>query len=210
MKFTAIVTCLAFTITIMATPGVSQDFVHPVFSGILNGDAGFDKNETDFDILSALIKYANFSSQFSAGSNLTLLAPTDAAFMRASMALGSVTQMNETNAYDAIMNTVVSGMNVDGEILKGQSLVKILLSYHIIGGRALTSSFSQPGFMLTTLFLPIFVTPSGEITDLSPPTPNAHIMSQSVYESDGLLVNALDSVIFPFPVTEESFMQCNK
>lgn len=211
MKFAALLTFLTFAF--LADHGLSQappppaPFVHPVFSTVLNADGGFDDNPGDFDILSSLIKYADFDSQFSEGVNLTLLAPTDGAFMRTSMALGTVEEMSESNAYDAIMKTVTDGMNVDGQLLNGTSLVKMILSYHIIGGRVPVEVFQRAGFLLTTLSLPLLATPSGEIIDLSSLTPNPSVIG-GVYDSDGLLINALDYALFPFEVPAEKWKYC--
>lgn len=208
MKFAALLTFLSFAL--LADLGLSQNsspFVHPVFSKVLNSDVGFDDNPRNFDILSSLIKYADFGSQFSEGINLTLLAPTDAAFMRFSMAFGSVEKMSESNAYDAILKTVTDGVMVDGQELKGPSLVKMLLSYHIMGGRVSSTVFQRAGFLLTTLFLPLLATPTGEIIDLSPLTPNANVIGE-VYESDGLLINSLDYALLPFELSAEKWKTC--
>lgn len=205
MKLSATVAFLTFAL--LAAPGLSQ-YVHPAFSAILDADAGFDKNRSDFDILSSLIKYADFAGQFSEGIKLTLLAPTDAAFMRASMAFGTLNELAEENAYNTIVSAVKSGVEINGETVKGPSLVKMILAYHIIGGRVGGKSFDSPGFMLTTLQMPILAVSGREIVDLSIETPNARFVTEGVYESDGLLVNSLDYVLFPFDVDAETFMKC--
>jgi len=131
----------------------------------------------------------------------------DSAFMQ--------TGMNEEQAFITFIHKLEMGVIVDGDgdgksMLRGPMLARILLSYHILSAQVDFSlqNLLNPVFLVTALEVPLIFNVNKEFVDHSPKTPNSRIVRERASQKYGILVHALDSVLFPFEFSSEQFGVC--
>ncbi|MEO1611213.1 MAG: sodium/proton-translocating pyrophosphatase [Pseudomonadota bacterium] len=103
----------------------------------VSGDAGFDDNGADFDILREALAATDLTGAVAdEAADLTVFAPTDAAFIQLARDLGAdVADGDETGALNAI---IAATAELAGGAEEGLALIKNILLYHVApGGRTL-------------------------------------------------------------------------
>lgn len=168
----------------------------------------FDDNDQDFDILFRLIQSAGLTDALSdPNSDLTLFAPTDAAFMELDQKfrgnVGRFPNDPERNAYGQIINEMQiidqtvkqlpPGVNGDAV-----ALLQTILKYHVSPG-AKTAAEIQAAPSINTLLEGSVITPKdGKLVDASPDytDPQLQAGKTDMTASNGV-IQGIDNVFIP-------------
>lgn len=158
---------------------------------------GFDANTADFDILNAALSAAGLTGALdAAGSDLTLFAPTDAAFVKLATSFG-YTGDTEQGAFDAIVATLTT--------LGGGDPIPLLtqvLTYHVADG-GLTAREIRAADSIETLN-GAELNPFGRsLGDLDPTAADARLIGDraDLAASNGF-IQAIDRVLLPLDAPE--------
>jgi uncharacterized surface protein with fasciclin (FAS1) repeats len=160
--------------------------------------SGFDGNGQDFDILNAALDAAGLTGTLDNGSlDLTLFAPTDAAFIRLARDLGYAGQQ-EAGAFDQIVSALTS-LSPDGNPVP---LLTEILTYHVVDG-SLTARQIATAETLQTLSGEAIAPFGKTLVDLDPTLPDARIISaRADLEASNGTIQAIDRVLLPLDVPE--------
>lgn len=175
----------------------------------------FDDNDQDFDILFRLIQTAGLTDALAdPNADLTLFAPTDAAFIKFAQDGGTVglnPNRLEENAYSEIINALQiidqtvkqlpPGVNGDAVALSQK-----ILKYHVSPG-AKTAAEIQAAPSINTLLEGSVITPKdGKLVDISPnyADPQLQAGKTDMTASNGV-IQGIDNVFIPllFPTATE-------
>ncbi|WP_376089414.1 fasciclin domain-containing protein [Roseomonas sp. CCTCC AB2023176] len=160
--------------------------------------SGFDTNRQDFDILNAALDAAGLTATLDNLSlDLTLFAPTDAAFLRLARDLG-FRGRDEAGAFDAIVDGLTA-LSPDGNPVP---LLTDILTYHV-SGQSLTAAEIVAAPSVTTLSGEA-ITPFGrQLIDLDPTLPDARvIVGRADLQATNGVVQAIDRVLLPLDVPQ--------
>lgn len=166
------------------------------------GNATFDKDSGDFDILTKAAEAVLAAKDDSpvavladADTALTVFAPTDQAFMDLASALAGSDIMDEAKAFDA-----VAGLGID--------TVEEVLLYHVIPGKTITSAdaLKSNGAVLPTALkgkntkVIVLDGPIIRLRDYAPAFKNAQVILDLVdINKDGKqIAHGVDHVMLPF------------
>ncbi|MFK8079024.1 MAG: fasciclin domain-containing protein [Granulosicoccus sp.] len=152
----------------------------------------FDNNNFDFDILLTSVGLAGLGDALDDRSaNLTLLAPTDIAFIRLAQALGYAGD-DEGGAFDVIVAALTDLGNGDPIPV----LTDILL-YHVLPERLSTGSIRRSG-SLDTLLDDATITPDGSrLIDNEPDVRDPRFVRPSNIRATNGIVHTIDRVLIP-------------
>ncbi|WP_158291854.1 fasciclin domain-containing protein [Paracraurococcus ruber] len=155
---------------------------------------GLDANGRDFDILNLAISAAGLTEALDPATGAkTLLAPTDAAFIRLAQTLG-FDGTDEQGAVDAILGALGS-LAPDGDPLP---LLRQVLSYHLIDGKFSVEQLRAEGsFEPGGLGVPLTIR-GNLLQDADPAQPDARFApgQTNIEAADGAL-QAIDRVLLP-------------
>lgn len=159
---------------------------------------GFDANAQDFDILNAALAAAGLTGTLDDASlDLTLFAPTDAAFVRLARDLG-FRGRDEQGAFDAIVDAL-TGLSPDGNPIP---LLTEILTYHVADG-SLTAAQISASQGVATLSGEEIAPFGRQLIDLDPSAPDARIIaSRADLEATNGVVQAIDRVMLPLDVPQ--------
>jgi uncharacterized surface protein with fasciclin (FAS1) repeats len=193
-KWIAALGAVATVATVIpSTPTSAAPTTPTTIAGILTADGDqFDRNWHDFDVLTeAVLLFPDLVAAASDPSaNLTVFAPTDAAFRKLAKKVTGHTPRTEKATFEAI-----AGLGAD--------TVKTFLTYHIIGTKiSAADALASDGAQLTTLqggILGVDVEHNRiKLVDLDPNSRNPRVTSPEV---GGVLANgyihAIDRVLRP-------------
>jgi serralysin len=153
---------------------------------------GFDANAEDFDILNAALDAAGLAPALDdAATDLTVFAPTDAAFIRLARAFGFVGD-GEAEAFDAIAGALAAVGNGDP-----LPLLADILTYHVAPGRIPAEDVVAADTIATLSGEAI--APDGTVLgDLDPSVPDPEvIVPRADLPATNGLVHAIDGVLLP-------------
>jgi uncharacterized surface protein with fasciclin (FAS1) repeats len=171
----------------------------PSIAGIIAGSGeGFDRNRQDFDMLRAAVDAAGLTAALDDPSaNLTLFAPTDAAFLQLARNLG-YRGSDEGEALGAILDGL-AGLSPDGDPLP--LLTQVLTTY--VAPRAQTVAEITASLQVETLS-GVSLSPFGRtLIDADPTLPDARIISgRTDLEASNGVVQAINRVILPADIPE--------
>ncbi len=164
------------------------------------GDSGtgFDAHRGDFDILNAALAATGLDAALAdPDADLTLFAPTDAAFLRLARSLGH-TGPDETGAFDAIGATL-AGLAPDGDPIP---LLTEVLTYHVAEG-ALTAREIAGARQIATLSGEAIAPFGLRLGDLDPTAPDPRLIADRAdLEAGNGIVQAIDRVLLPADLPE--------
>lgn len=187
---------------LLAAPAAQADD-HMSLAEVLDvGNATFDKDSGDFDILTKAAEAVLAAKDDSpvavladADTALTVFAPTDQAFMDLASALAGSDIMDEAKAFDA-----VAGLGID--------TVEEVLLYHVIPGKTITSAdaLKSNGAVLPTALkgkntkVIVLDGPIIRLRDYAPAFKNAQVILDLVdINKDGKqIAHGVDHVMLPF------------
>ena len=187
---------------LLAAPAAQADN-HKSLAEVLDvGNAKFDKDSGDFDILTKAAEAVLAAKSASAVAvladgdvALTVFAPTDQAFMDLASALAGSDIMDESEAFDA-----VAGLGID--------TVEEVLLYHVIPGKTITSAdaLKSNGAVLPTALkgkntkVIVLDGPIIRLRDYAPAFKNAQVILDLVdVNKDGKqIAHGVDHVMLPF------------
>jgi uncharacterized surface protein with fasciclin (FAS1) repeats len=160
---------------------------------------GFDGNRRDFDILNTALGATGLTAALeAAGADVTLLAPTDGAFLKLVASLG-YTGHDEGEATDAIL-TALGGLAPDGDPIP---LLRDILLYHVVPD-ALARAEIAASTTLPTLLEGATLRPFGStIGDGDPDARDASLVRLTIQASNGT-IQAIDEVLLPIDVPGNS------
>jgi len=164
---------------------------------LASSGTGFDGNAADFDILNAALAAAGLTSALdAAGADLTLFAPTDAAFVKLAASFG-YTGKAEQGAFDAIVATLTTLGNGDPIPLLTQ-----VLTYHV-ADTGLTSREIRAADSIVTLN-GAELNPFGRsLGDLDPTAADARLLGDRAdFEASNGFIQAIDRVLLPLDAPE--------
>lgn len=158
---------------------------------------GFDANRQDFDILNAALGAAGLTATLADGAlDVTLFAPTDAAFLRLARDFGYEGR-DEQDAFNAIVDTLTS--------LGGGNPIPLLttvLTYHV-GTESLTAAEIRGARTIDTLAGEAIEPFGGRLGDLDPTLPDARLLAgRADLETGNGTIQAIDRVLLPADVPE--------
>jgi uncharacterized surface protein with fasciclin (FAS1) repeats len=175
-------------------PGVGPATpARPTIADIIDGTGtGFDTNRQDFDILKAALGAAGLTGALDdTAADLTLLAPTDAAFVSLARSLGYAGR-SEAGAFDAIVDAL-TGLSPSGDPIP---LLTDILTYHVLDQGSTRQQLAGEG-TAGTLFGPDLTFDGLRVIDAEPDT-NARIIAgrADAEAANGTLI-AINTVLLP-------------
>lgn len=156
----------------------------------------FDANSNDFDILFNALNTANLVGALDAAdADLTVFAPTDAAFVSLAQDFG-FQGSDEAGAFDAIVAALTT--LGDGDPLP---LLNDILLYHV-SAEAKTLATIQGLTTVNTLLLGATLTPNGnDLIDGEPDLVDpSFIINATDITADNGIIQAIDRVLIPFDI----------
>lgn len=164
-----------------------------------SGATGFDKNAGDFDILREAVLATDLAGALSdADADLSVFAPTDAAFIQLARDLGvDVADGDEAGALNGILAQASALAGGDAE---GLALVKDILLTHVLPGEKSLAELDAAGVLTTLNSAGATVEVDGStILDAEPDLADATVAIPDIKASNGT-VQAIDRVILPLDV----------
>lgn len=160
-------------------------------TGIVAESGDFDDNGGDFDLLLNALTAAGLTGALdNPDSNLTVFAPTDAAFVAAAQALG-FDGTDEAEAFDYIVQAVT--------LLSGGAdpvpLLSDILLYHVAPGALDSEAVLGSATIDTLLGLDLGVD-GASLVDGEPDLPDANIVATDIAAANGF-VHVVDGVLVP-------------
>ncbi|MEM6437331.1 MAG: fasciclin domain-containing protein [Cyanobacteria bacterium P01_A01_bin.123] len=166
-------------------------------SGIVasSGD-GFDDNNQDFDILLRALQSANLVEALdNPAADLTVFAPTDAAFVALAQDFG-FDGNDEAGAFDAIVAALTD--LGDGDPLP---ILTDVLLYHVSPGAKSQAQLQSTGTVTTLLSDTSFVTVGQELVDNEPDLLNPTFVAELAdIAADNGTVQVIDRVLLPLDI----------
>jgi uncharacterized surface protein with fasciclin (FAS1) repeats len=177
------------------------DYEPSIAELLAQSGAGFDSNFGDFDILNAALDAAGLTSALAdASAELTLFAPTDAAFLKLARALG-YRGHDEQGVFDTIVGALTT--------LGGGDPIPLLttvLTYHL-APQALTAAQIAAADSIATLAADgsgsltgsLAITPDGtRLGDLDPSVPDPNLIGWGIDRAAGNgFIQTIDRVLLP-------------
>ena len=179
----------------LAVEGATDTVIPPTIAGLVaaSGD-DFDDNPDDFDILLAAVTAADLVGALDAeDADLTVVAPTDAAFIELARAFGFDGE-DESGAFDAIVAVLAEFADDDDPI---GPLTDILL-YHVFPSSQTVAALQDAG-TVDTLLADATVDVDGDtVVDNEPDLDDPQFVSGAtdIVASNGI-VHAIDGVLIP-------------
>jgi uncharacterized surface protein with fasciclin (FAS1) repeats len=166
---------------------------------LADSGTGFDANALDFDLLNAALEAAGLTAALDDNAaDLTLLAPTDAAFLRLARDLGYAGK-GEQGAFDAIVAALTT--------LGGGDPIPLLtkvLTYHV-GTESLTRAEIRSSTTIDTLAGETISPFGNRLGDLDPSLPDAKVIGgRADLETGNGIIQAIDRVLLPADLPEVS------
>ncbi len=181
-----------------------------------SNETTFDKEGSNFDIFSALLRHTELESLLVTASEITLLLPNDEAIARAAHYMGVYRGdlEDEEAVFKALTTITDKGIMVKGDLLSNVEVLKLVLGYHILKGQHPIQRWDSglPRLFTSSVFLPVLSLGNKEITDESPATPNSKIIQHGLKVEGGVVVHVLNMALVPIDQTAEDMspFECKK
>lgn len=163
----------------------------------LNGEAGLDDNPGDFDILAAAVGAADIGAVLDdEDSDLTVFAPTDAAFADLAAALG---YDGDATDEEAVLGFVLESLTLLSGGTNPIPLLTNILTYHV-GTESLIAAQVLTGDPIETALAGATIQPNGTtLEDGDPDLPDPTIVLTDVQAAGGV-AHVIDGVLIPVDV----------
>jgi serralysin len=197
-----------YPISPMPTPQAGQLLT---IADLIAQSGEYDDNEQDFDILFKLIQDAGLTDVLSdPNANLTLFAPTDAAFIKLDDLLSGNPGViydgsQEDRAYTTVINVAIAIDQAARQLPSSPYIIgnaapglQAALKYHLSAG-AKTAAEIQASPTINTLLEGSAITPKdGKLVDLSPDYTDPQLQAGSIdmTASNGV-IHGIDNVLIP-------------
>ena len=166
----------------------------------------FDTNSQDFDILFQALKAAGLTDALGAAdADVTVFAPTDAAFVQLAQDLG-LAGANEADAFDAIVAQLT-------ELGNGDPLPALqdVLKYHVSAGAKTIEDLKTAGSIDTLLEGTTIQTDGETLTDADPNFMDPSFIAElSDIEASNGTVQGIDRVLIPLDLPDDDMTEVPK
>lgn len=161
-----------------------------------SGTTGFDDNQGDFDLLREAVLATDLAGALSAAdADLSVFAPTDAAFIQLARDLG--TDVEDGDEAGALTGILTQAAALAGGEAEGLALVKDILLTHVLPGARTLAELDAAGALSTLNSAGATVEVDGmSIIDAEPDLANPTIVIPDIATANGT-VQAIDRVILP-------------
>jgi uncharacterized surface protein with fasciclin (FAS1) repeats len=159
----------------------------------VSGSEGFDDNGGDFDMLREAVVAAGLAETLDdVSADLTVFAPTDAAFIGLAQALG-YEGSDEAGAFDHIVASLRL-LNGGGDPIE---LLTTVLTYHVSGSSLQASQVLSMDEIMTLQGGSLMVdAENGTLGDAEPDVADPAIVATDILAANGI-IHALDGVLLP-------------
>ncbi|MEM7547915.1 MAG: fasciclin domain-containing protein [Pseudomonadota bacterium] len=167
----------------------------------VSGVEGFDDNGADFDLLrEALIATDLVAAVDADDADLTVFAPTDAAFIQLARDLGvDVEDGDEEGALNGILHALTE---LGGGEEEGLQILADVLLYHVIPDARTLAELQADGTLTSALGATVEVSGT-ELIDAEPDLENPEVISPDIDASNGT-IQAIDRVLLPIDLPGNS------
>jgi uncharacterized surface protein with fasciclin (FAS1) repeats len=164
----------------------------PTIADLVEASGTFDRNRHDYDILNAALDIAGLKATLADPSlDVTLLAPTDAAFLRLAHSFGYEGR-DEGEALGAIAEAL-AGLSPDGNAVP---LLTDILLYHVLDGSFSRQQLQANG-EATTLLGPELEFEHGRIVDAEPDVGSRFVSGQGNVQAENGAIQGISGVLLP-------------
>ncbi len=151
---------------------------------------------SDFNILVQALTAANLVDAVRASDDITVFAPTDAAFTALAVDLGFEGDMSDEGAVFGFIASALAGLAPDGDPIP---LLADILLYHVSPG-AKTAAEVNDADQITTLLTGVtFGSDGAELVDNEPDVTNPSIVAPDLQAANGT-IQVIDRVLLPIDI----------
>ncbi|MEO0362734.1 MAG: fasciclin domain-containing protein, partial [Pseudomonadota bacterium] len=160
----------------------------------VSGASGLDDDGSDFDVLREALAATGLTGAVDdAGADLTVFAPTDAAFIQLARDLGGdVADGDEAAALAAILAALEE---LGGGEAEGLELLSTVLLTHVVADGRELDDLEAAGTLTPLSDVDISVT-DGVVADAEPDLADPTVVAPDIFASNGI-IQAIDRVILP-------------
>ncbi len=149
----------------------------------------------DFNLLVRALGVAGLAETVQNATDITVFAPTDAAFTQLAVDLGFT---GDTSDEDAVFDALVAALTELGGGDPIPVLTDVLL-YHVSGGAQTEAEIAATGTIDTLLDGATFVSEDGELVDNEPDIENPEIVAGDIVAENGI-IQVIDRVLIPLDI----------
>ncbi|MEL6883486.1 MAG: fasciclin domain-containing protein [Pseudomonadota bacterium] len=183
------------------TVGAAYDVLRVSYDKLGAGDitqniVAIAAGSDDFNILVKALGAAGLVETVQGLTDVTVFAPTDAAFTQLAVDLGFTGDTSDEDAVFAAIADALAGLAPDGDPIP---LLTDVLLYHVSGG-VLTAEDIANSDSVATLLTGATITPDGtELGDNEPDIENPNIVIEDIVATNGI-IQAIDRVLLPIDI----------
>ena len=175
----------------------------------------FDTDGSNFDIFTALLRFAGMESLLKQSQNMTLLLAIDEGMAKTAHMIGVYrgVMSDKRSVLDSYISASRLGVKLQGIHLIEPEFIKFLLGYHFLNGEIFRENFVRlPRSFSTANFLSELSTGTKEILHISRSTPNSRIITGDLKVEGSVVLHVLNSGLIPFETDVESISRfgCQK
>ncbi len=160
----------------------------------------YDDDLKNFNLLANLIDYAGLTKTVLSLRYSTVFAPNDLAFVRLAHVFTSYKGRDERKAYEALIRFAEGGLEtVDGTILRGPAVAKMVLLYHVVPYPVYKQNLINESYFAPTLSKgsKILFTKSREIVDANFSLRNPYVIKFDIHVEYGTVVHVISDLLVP-------------
>ncbi|MEM7678680.1 MAG: fasciclin domain-containing protein, partial [Myxococcota bacterium] len=181
-------------------PSIDSTLLSLKYSGLGAGDlpeniVSIAAGNPDFSLLVRALEATDLVDTLAAANDITVFAPTNAAFAALAAELGFEGDPSDEDAVFGAIAEALSGLAPDGDPIP---LLTDVLLYHVSGG-AKTAAEIDAAEVIETLQGATFATEGAELIDNEPDIENPEIVASDILASNGTL-QVLDRVLLPIDI----------
>ncbi|WP_299744506.1 fasciclin domain-containing protein [uncultured Tateyamaria sp.] len=150
----------------------------------------------DFNILVQALTAANLVETVQNLDDITVFAPTDAAFVQLAVDLGFGGDTSDENAVFGAIAEALAGLAPDGDPIP---LLTDVLLYHVAAGARSAEDIAAAGAVDTLLSGASFAADGSELIDAEPDIENPNIVVPDIAGTNGT-IQAIDRVLLPIDI----------
>ncbi|WP_299599899.1 fasciclin domain-containing protein [uncultured Tateyamaria sp.] len=150
----------------------------------------------DFNILVQALTAANLVETVQNLDDITVFAPTDAAFVQLAVDLGFDGDTSDENAVFGAIAEALAGLAPDGDPIP---LLTDVLLYHVAAGARSAEDIAAAGAVDTLLSGASFAADGSELIDAEPDIENPNIVVPDIAATNGT-IQAIDRVLLPIDI----------
>lgn len=160
----------------------------------VSGESGFDENGGDFDLLREALAATGLTGAVDAAdADLTVFAPTDAAFIQLARDFGAdIADGDEAGALTAILDALAE---LGGSEAAALELLSTVLLTHVVADARELEDLEAAGALTPLSEAPITVL-DGQVRDAEPDLADPTVIVADLFAGNGI-IQAIDRVILP-------------